>query len=238
MTRRLIVSDIHIGSKYYEPNALIDLLQRETYDELILAGDIIDFIKVPTFTKNCLELIKQIIKVENVVYITGNHDIAFEEWDQEQLLGIRFKNQYDFISGNRKIRIVHGDQFQHGIVKKTGIMKILSVLQDIIERITSFDITDFLHKHILKRLELKSIENILSQNNDIDVLIMGHTHDPEALVWIQPDQKIKTYVNSGDWVSSCTYVTVEDDGEVRLRKYPDDITAPRQVELAFPLIEC
>lgn len=238
MTRRLIVSDIHIGSKYYEPNALIDLLQRETYDELILAGDIIDFIKVPTFTKNCLELIKQIIKVENVVYITGNHDIALEEWDQEQLLGIRFKNQYDFISGNRKIRIVHGDQFQHGIVKKTGIMKILSVLQDIIERITSFDITNFLHNHILKRLELKSIEDILLKNNDIDVLIMGHTHDPEALVWIQPDQKIKTYVNSGDWVSSCTYVTIEDDGEVRLRKYPDDITAPRQVELAFPLIEC
>jgi len=238
MTRRLIVSDVHIGSKYYEPNALIDLLQRETYDELILAGDIIDFIKIPTFTKNCLALIKQIMKVNNVIYITGNHDIAFEDWDQEELLGIKFKKQHDFIVDNRKIRIVHGDQFQHGIVKKAGVIKILSVIQDIIERVFNFDVTNFLHKYILKRLELKNIENILLENNDIDVLIMGHTHDPEALVWIQPNHKIKTYVNSGDWVSSCTYVTVESNGEVRLRIYPDDLTAPPQVELAFPITEC
>jgi UDP-2,3-diacylglucosamine pyrophosphatase LpxH len=224
MTRRLVVSDVHIGSKYYKPKNLIDLLEHEKYDELVLAGDIIDFIKIPTFTKNCLELIKQIMKVKNVVYITGNHDIALENWEQEQLGGIKFTRQYDFFAGNRKIRIVHGDQFQHGIVKRAGIMKILSVLQDIIERLFNFDITNFLHKHILKRLELKNIENILSENKDIDVLIMGHTHVPEALVWIQPDHQIKTYVNSGDWVSNCTYVTIESNGEVRLRKYVSKTT--------------
>ena len=164
------------------------------------------------------------MKAKKVIYITGNHDIAFDDWEEQELFGVSFKKQYDFTAGNRKVRVVHGDQFQSGLVQKVGIMKILSVLQDQVERVFKVDVTKFLHERVLKRLELKNIENILSENDDIDVLIMGHTHTPEALVWIQPNQKIKTYVNSGDWVSSCTYVTVEPSGEVRLRKYPQDLT--------------
>lgn len=225
MTRRLIISDIHIGSHHYQPEALIELLKVEQYDELILAGDIIDLIKVPTFTKNCLNLIKEIMNAKKVIYITGNHDVAFLDWDKSELFGITFLEQYNIIVNDRKIRIIHGDQFQSGFIKTLGAIKILSVLQDQIERLTGFDITKFLHEKILKRLELKNIENILIENDDIDVLIMGHTHTPEALVWIRPGQNNKTYVNSGDWVSSCTYVTIESSGEVRLRKFANMSTA-------------
>ena len=49
---------------------------------------------------------------------------------------------------------------------------------------------------------------------------MGHTHIPEALIWVNEDQSIKTYINSGDWVTHQTYVTVE-DGVARLCKFED-----------------
>ena len=47
---------------------------------------------------------------------------------------------------------------------------------------------------------------------------MGHTHNPEALIWIDEDQRIKTYINAGDWVTHQTYVTVS-DGIARLKKF-------------------
>ena len=47
---------------------------------------------------------------------------------------------------------------------------------------------------------------------------MGHTHNPEVLIWVDKDENIKTYVNTGDWVDNCTYVIIKDD-QVRLRKW-------------------
>ena len=55
-------------------------------------------------------------------------------------------------------------------------------------------------------------------NNDVDVLIVGHTYVPEVLIWIDEEEEIKTYVNTGDWVSHATYVEIE-DGVVRLRNH-------------------
>ena len=41
---------------------------------------------------------------------------------------------------------------------------------------------------------------------------------PEAFIWVDKNQNIKTYVNSGDWTSNCTYITIM-NGEVRLKKW-------------------
>ena len=49
--RRLIISDLHLGSLFVNEDDLIKLLSEEKYDELILAGDIIDFLRIPKFTK-------------------------------------------------------------------------------------------------------------------------------------------------------------------------------------------
>ena len=47
---------------------------------------------------------------------------------------------------------------------------------------------------------------------------MGHTHIPEVLIWIHADQTVKTYVNSGDWVTHKTYVSIVND-RVRLKEF-------------------
>ena len=49
---------------------------------------------------------------------------------------------------------------------------------------------------------------------------MGHCHAPEAVIWVDEDQNIKTYVNSGDWVFHTTFVSIN-DGIVRLQKFED-----------------
>ena len=52
----------------------------------------------------------------------------------------------------------------------------------------------------------------------MQMFIMGHTHNPEVLIWVDKNEKIKTYVNTGDWIDNCTYVLIK-DAQVRLRKF-------------------
>ena len=47
---------------------------------------------------------------------------------------------------------------------------------------------------------------------------MGHNHIPEAIIWVEADQNIKTYINCGDWVTHQTYVSII-DGVARLKTF-------------------
>ena len=80
--KRVVISDLHIGSKYSKEEKLIEFLQSLECDELILAGDIIDFIKVPSFTEHSGALFKLLDNFENkIIYIIGNHDISFKKFN-------------------------------------------------------------------------------------------------------------------------------------------------------------
>ena len=68
--KRVIISDLHIGSKFYRSKELLKFLKSEYYDVLILAGDIIDFIKIPVFTERCLEIIKAVDYTKKIIYVT------------------------------------------------------------------------------------------------------------------------------------------------------------------------
>ena len=58
--KRLIISDLHLGSRFSNELSILELFNTEDYDELILAGDIIDFIRIPKFTKNTLKILNTI----------------------------------------------------------------------------------------------------------------------------------------------------------------------------------
>jgi UDP-2,3-diacylglucosamine pyrophosphatase LpxH len=118
--KTLIISDIHIGSKYCRESDLVEFLQSTEYDRLILAGDIIDFIKIPSFTKKTIEVLSSINFDKDIVYIVGNHDYAFREWSGSNVLGISFVEKYEFESGKRKIRVEHGDAYDGGILNLNG----------------------------------------------------------------------------------------------------------------------
>ena len=78
--RRIILSDLHLGSLFSRENKILNFLKTEKFDELILAGDIIDFIKVPKFTKCSLEIFNILSNLSTpIIYIIGNHDLALQE---------------------------------------------------------------------------------------------------------------------------------------------------------------
>ena len=216
---RLIISDLHLGSYNSKEETLCQMLNEVEFDELILAGDIIDFIKVPTFTKKTIKFIEMLrAKGKPIIYIIGNHDINLTEFDKENIGNIRFADKYQFEYTNRTYRVMHGHQFDTGIVTWRFSMKIVSIFQDMLERWLKLDMASWIVKQKLKKRKLRRIWDILKWNKEADVFIMGHTHIPEAVIWIDEDEKIKTYVNTGDWIEHQTYALIK-DGQIRLKKY-------------------
>ncbi len=214
--KRVVISDIHIGSKHYNAKELIAFLEKAEYDQLILAGDIIDLIKIPTFTKRFIEILKVIDFSKEIIYVVGNHDFPFRGLVGSSINNFKFVDKYEFEECGRVFRIEHGDRYEKGIVKKDFLMKIISICHDWLERKFDVDLATWLVEYKMKKRKLRRIWDILKWNDDVDVIIMGHSHHPEAIIWVDNKQSIKTYVNCGDWVAHQTWVSIE-DGVVRLK---------------------
>jgi len=216
--KRLIISDTHIGSQFCREQQLLNLLRSKEYDQLILNVDIFEFLKIPSFTKKAADLLKAIDYKKEVIYVIGNHDRALEGFIGTDFLNIKICDLYEFEEAGRKFRIEHGDQYENGILRYRGLMKFISLFQDIMERVFNFNLSKWFTNFRLKKRKLKRVWDIVDQNNDVDVLIIGHMHIPEVLIWIDGDENLKTYVNTGDWVQHATYVEI-DDGIVRLKNF-------------------
>tara|TARA_A200000159_G_C7255131_1_gene310586 strand:+ start:284 stop:943 length:660 start_codon:yes stop_codon:yes gene_type:complete len=214
--RRIIVSDVHIGSKSYNGVELAQFLEKEEYDQLILAGDIIDFIKIPTFTTSFIKIFEAIDFSKDIIYVVGNHDVNLKKLIGHKLGNISFVSSYEFEEEGRLFRVEHGDRYERGIVHLDFLMKLISIVHDWIDRKFDTDLAGWLVGRRVKKRKLRRIWDILKWNEDVDVVIMGHSHHPEAIIWVDESQDIKTYVNCGDWVQHQSWVLIE-DGVVRLK---------------------
>jgi len=210
--RRLIISDLHMGSLFSRENKILKLLTEEEFDELILGGDIIDFIKVPKFTKTSLEIFNILSNLSvPIIYIIGNHDLAFSEFEDQTLLNLHFMKRYDFTDGNKKIRVEHGDDYDNSIVKWEYLMLLISLIGNIIERYLRIDtdkLLSYWENYRNKARDKVDSINILKKNTDVDIFVMGHTHRPD-IVETTIEGKQMVYANSGDWVQHSTYLIVE-----------------------------
>jgi UDP-2,3-diacylglucosamine pyrophosphatase LpxH len=218
--RRLVISDLHLGSFYAKEIELINFFkENNNFDELILAGDIIDFIRVPQFTEQTTKLFKFVSNFKGkVFYIVGNHDLPFKNCIGSHLFGVEFVEYYEFEEEGKKFRIEHGDRYEKGIIHRRSLMNIISVFQDILERAFKWNLSAWWQSLFTKKKKVRRIWDILQWNEEADVFIMGHNHEPEVLIWVNEHEEIKTYVNCGDWTDHCTYVTVI-DGVTRLKKF-------------------
>lgn len=216
---RIVISDVHLGSIHSNEEDLLSFLKEKDFDELIINGDFLDLIKCPDFKSSSLDIINYLVESEKkIIYIIGNHDSPIKDFSGKNFANIEFKTSYSFEYFDRKYFITHGDNYDSGLVKYSNVMKLISLIQDFIERMVGLNLSSILSRITRNKERVKSFWNIVDSKIDSDVVIIGHTHRPEVLIWVDENSRVKTYANTGDWVENNTYIEIS-NGLLRLKKY-------------------
>jgi UDP-2,3-diacylglucosamine pyrophosphatase LpxH len=176
-------------------------------------------VKVPLFSDRAIEIVEAIDFTKDIIYIVGNHDTPLSGFVGKKAFGMRFMSFYEFEEGGRKFRVEHGDAYDDlGIFHHKVFLAFLSVSQNFLEHWFNLNLTDIVTRWKQKNREMRKVWDILVKNNDADVFICGHFHTPEAIIWIDETQRVKSYMNSGDWVSHTSYIVIQ-DGIATLQMY-------------------
>jgi UDP-2,3-diacylglucosamine pyrophosphatase LpxH len=213
--KTLVISDLHIGSKGCQTEEILNLLKDESYERYILVGDIIDgwlFKKYKKFNYNQTKVIRRFLKLskdKQIIWISGNHDEFLRKYTPLEIGNITIVDE--FIEDG--IWFCHGDKYD-GIIQMRWLGVLGSIGYDfaiVIDRfLKRFNKKTSLSKYLKNNVKaavsfLIDFENEMvrqTKKRNCHTVVCGHIHTPS-------DKNIDDirYMNCGDWVESCSYIT-------------------------------
>ncbi|MCP1199136.1 UDP-2,3-diacylglucosamine diphosphatase [Notoacmeibacter sp. MSK16QG-6] len=248
--RTLFLSDIHLGAKASNATALLDFLREHQAEKIVLVGDIVDGWKLkrhwhwPQSHNDVVQkLLRQARKGVEMVYVPGNHDEFARDFQGLHFGGIEVIDRtiHETADG-RRLLVIHGDQFDVVVMNA----RLLAHLGDwayvaainlnrfiaMIRRAFGLPYWSF---SAWAKLRVKRAVNFIgsfektlaaeARKQGLDGVICGHIHHA-AIETIDGDV---TYVNTGDWVESCTAIVEHFDGRLELIRWMD-ILAEREAK--------
>lgn len=237
--KTIVVSDIHLGSKWSKAKEVTKFLKQNTCETLILCGDIIDGWVLQRgskkkWTKDHTSFFRQILKIQDkteVIYIRGNHDDFLDRLAPLEFFNISILNHFVYESNKKRYYVLHGDIFDN----VTSGFRWISKLGDIGYNILlNFNKTYNKYRKwrgmeyysIAAKIKQKVKSSVsaissyeqqiidIAKTNNCDGAICGHIHKPE----IKQMGDI-LYLNSGDWVESLSALTEDFNGKWSLEFY-------------------
>jgi UDP-2,3-diacylglucosamine pyrophosphatase LpxH len=234
--RALFLSDLHLGTKGCQSEALLDFLRQVDADTIYLVGDIIDGWRLkstwywPQQHNDVVQkLLRKVRKGVRLVYIPGNHDEFLRDYLSIQLGQIEVVDSaVHQTADGRLFLVVHGDTFDV-VVRHARWLALLGdwayetalIVSAHLNRVRRRLGLTYWSLSQWAKLKVKSAVNFIgdyeqalvteARRQGVDGIICGHIHHATI-------QEIAglTYVNCGDWVESCTAVVETYDGELRL----------------------
>ena len=234
--RSIWISDIHLGTRGCQAEALLDFLKHTESDFLYLVGDIVDGWQLrkrwywPQAHNDVVQkVLRRARKGAQVFFVPGNHDEAARPYCGLHFGGVFVTNQvvHETADG-RRLLVMHGDQFDAVM----SCAKWLAHLGDaayefalILNRIFNFarrklgfpywSLSAWL-KHKVKNAvdHISAFETFLADEalrHKADGVVCGHIHHAEI-------RKIGNvlYCNDGDWVESCTALVEDMQGKLSI----------------------
>lgn len=213
--KTLIISDLHIGSKGCRTQEIIELLKDDSFTRYILVGDIIDgwlFKKYKKFSYDHANVIRKLLKIsknKEVIWIAGNHDEFIRKYIPMEIGNIKIVDEWI----ENDIWFCHGDKYD-GIVKMHWLGVLGSVGYDlaiVVDRfLKRFNKNTSLSKYLKDNVKaavsfMTDFENAMihqAKKRNCHTVVCGHIHTPIDKVINEV-----RYVNTGDWIENCSYVT-------------------------------
>jgi UDP-2,3-diacylglucosamine pyrophosphatase LpxH len=239
--KTIILSDLHLGAGESKVEHLNHLLKHTHSEKLILNGDIVDgwsLLRRGGWRRQDTRFVRLVLKKmekkgTEVVYVRGNHDDILRKIVPIRFDRLRIVEEHVHESAGRRYLVVHGDVFD---VITTGFKR-LAVLGDIsyqlllkVNRLYNryrawrgkeyFSLSKAIKSKVKRAvnhmggMEKQLVE--LARMRDCQGIILGHIHQPD-------DRMIDGvhYLNSGDWVESCTALVEHEDGRFEILDYAE-----------------
>ena len=238
--RTIWISDLHIGSTQCQADALLDFLKHNDSEKLYLVGDIIDFwalSKKMYWPRDHNTIIQKILRKARhgtqIIYVPGNHDENVRDYDDYVFGDIVVKKSdiHTMLTGKRFL-IVHGDEYDTIAQHHRWMAKLGSVGYDWLIEINRFlrlcrrifGVQSYFSLAAYVKFKVKNVVQFMSdyeetlvktlKNEGVDGVICGHIHHAEI-------KEIEgfMYINTGDFVESCTAIVEHHDGRLELVRW-------------------
>ena len=242
--RTMFISDVHLGTKGAQAEMLLDFLRYHDADTIFLVGDIIDGWKLKSgwyFPQSHNDVVQKLLrkarKGARVIYVPGNHDEFFREF-----LGLTFGGVevYDTAihegADGKQYLVIHGDYFdvvvRHakwlafmGDWAYTFALGVNTYLNMVRRRLglTYWSLSAW------AKLKVKNAVNFIgkfeetlaaeAKRHKVDGVICGHIHHAA----LRDIDGVK-YLNTGDWVESCTAIVENYDGTMEIIRWADAVS--------------
>ena len=256
MFRTLFLSDIHLGSRAAKADWLLDFLRHHRAETIVLVGDIVDGWRLkrnwywPQDCNNVVQkLLRQARKGTRIIYIPGNHDEFLRDFPGTHFGGIEVAlNIIHEAADGKRYLVLHGDEFDVVVRHARMLAHLGDWAYDLAIQVNR--VVNLARRHLglpywsfssWAKLQVKQAVNFIGEfrrvvveearKHGVDGVICGHIHHAaiENLDGIR-------YINTGDWVESCTAVAEHHDGTMRLIAWSDKV-AQMAPEIGIPVPE-
>jgi UDP-2,3-diacylglucosamine pyrophosphatase LpxH len=255
--RALFISDVHLGTRSCQADLLLEFLKHHEADTIYLVGDIVDFWRIrrgaiwPQAHNDVLQkLLRKVRKGTRVVFIPGNHDEGLRDYCGSHFGGIEIERDaiHETATGQRYL-IIHGDEFDVVVryarwlaflgdrgyelalwanwplnfVRRwfgLGYWSLSSYLKLRVKTAVNF-ISDF-EKSLAEEARRRAVHGV----------ICGHIHHPASRQF-----GAVHYMNTGDWVESCTAIAETHAGELQLIRWLEHVRSKSREQITAQELE-
>ena len=234
--RTLFISDVHLGQKSARTDFLIDFLRHHEADTYVLVGDIIDGWRLkrswywPQLNNDVVQkLLRRVRKGARIIYIPGNHDEFLRTFPGTHFGGIEVTTRMIHTAADgRRYLVLHGDEFDV-VVRNARLIAhlgdwaydaaiVLNRLLAALRRtfgLPYWSFSAWAKQRVKKAVnfigEFQQVVAAEARREGADGVICGHIHHAT----IEEIDGIR-YINTGDWVESCTAIAEHADGSFEL----------------------
>jgi UDP-2,3-diacylglucosamine pyrophosphatase LpxH len=249
--RTLFLSDIHLGTRGCQSDLLLDFLKFNEADTVFLVGDIIDGWRLkggwywPQSHNDVVQkLLRRVRKGARIVYVPGNHDEFARDFIGHFFGGVEvLEHAFHTTADGKRLLIIHGDQFDV-VVKHARWLAFLgdgaydfalwaNLWFNKIRRALGFS---YWSLSAWAKLKVKNAVSFIgdyelalaeaARRHQADGVVCGHIHHAAIR---KMDGVI--YVNTGDFVESCTAVAEHFDGRLEILQW-QSTAAEREAALS------
>lgn len=229
------ISDIHLGTRGSQAEALLDFLREYEFDKLYVVGDFIDVWQLRRgiyWPQAHNDVIQKILRAgrkgTRVIYIPGNHDefVAgfFGHFGAVEIMARDIHTTAD----GRRLLVIHGHELDTvvqnikwlayvGDVGYQLLLKLNNPINAIRERLGLgfWSLSAYVKKSVKNAVSfIGAFEQAIVQyarRDEVQGVVCGHIHSP-VIRMIENT----TYYNSGDWVESLSALTEDFEGRIEL----------------------